>query len=152
MGESFPDGSILHAADPEPGKGFCAAALVIDKPENQFALAPCVRSADHAVHIRAVHQFLQDAKLLFGGRRHQILPLLRQDGQVCDAPLDVLGIVDIGWCKLHQVPHAPADEVMVALQVAIPTFADAQGLGNGLGYRGLFSYNQVEQSDLSFLS
>ena len=25
-----------------------------------------------------------------------------------DAPLDVLGIVDIGWSQFYQVPHAPA--------------------------------------------
>ena len=50
---------------------------------------------------RAVHQLLQDAKLFFRAGRHQILPLLRQDGQVCNAPLDVLGIVDVGRCQLH---------------------------------------------------
>ena len=38
---------------------------------------PCIRSTDHAVNIRAVHELLQDAKLLFGAGRHQILPLLR---------------------------------------------------------------------------
>ena len=79
----------------------------------------CIRSADDAIHIRAVHQLLQNAKLLFGGRRHQILPLLRQDGQVGNAPLDELFIVDIGWSQFYQVPHAPADEIAVALKVAI---------------------------------
>ena len=77
-------------------KGFFAARLLVHQTENQFALAPCVRCTDDTVHIRAVHQLLQDAKLLFGAGRHQILPLLRQDGQVCDAPLDVLGVVDVG--------------------------------------------------------
>ena len=62
---------------------------------------------------------MQDAKLLFGGRRHQILPLLRQDGQVCDAPLDILGIVDIGRSQLHQMTNAPADKIAVALKVAV---------------------------------
>ena len=62
---------------------------------------------------------MQDAKLLFGGRRHQILPLLRQDRQICNAPLDVLGIVNIGWGKLYQMPHAPADEITVALPITI---------------------------------
>ena len=80
---------------------------------------PCIAAVHNALHIRAVHEFLQDAKLLFGGRRHQILPLLRQDGQVCDAPLDVLGIVDIGRSKFHQMTHAPADEIAVALKVAV---------------------------------
>ena len=43
---------------------------------------PCIATIHDALHIWAVHQLLQDAELLFGGRRHQILPLLRQDGQV----------------------------------------------------------------------
>ena len=72
-----------------------------------------------AIHIRAVHEFFQDAELLFGGRRHQILPLLRQDGQVCDAPLDVFGIINIGRCQFHQMTNAPADEIAVALKVAV---------------------------------
>ena len=76
---------------------------------------PCIATIHDAVHIRAVHQLLQNAKLLFGGRRHQILPLLRQDGQVCDAPLNVLGIVDIGRCQLYQMPDAPADQIAVTL-------------------------------------
>ena len=75
----------------------------------------CVATVHDAVHIRAVHELLQDAKLLFGGRRNQILPLLRQDGQVSHAPLDVFGIVDVGRCQFHQVPHAPADKIAVTL-------------------------------------
>ena len=94
---------------------------------------PCIRSADHALHIRAVHQFLQDIKLLFGGRRHQILPLLRQDGQVCNAPLDVLGIVDVGRCQFHQVPHAPAYQIAVALKVAVLTSGGTEDFGIGHG-------------------
>ena len=62
---------------------------------------------------------MQDTKLFFGGRRHQILPLLRQDGQICNAPLGVLGIVDIGWGKLHQMTNTPADKIAVALKVAV---------------------------------
>ena len=93
--------NILHAGQPQTGKGFFAPSLLVHQTEDQFSLAPCVRSADHALHIRAVHQFLQDAELLFGGRRHKILPPFRQNGQICDTPLDVLGIVDIGRCQLH---------------------------------------------------
>ena len=79
----------------------------------------CIATVHDAIHIRAVHQLLQDAKLLFGGRRHQILPLLRQDGQVCDAPFDVLGIIHVGRCQLYQMPYAPADKIAVALKVTV---------------------------------
>lgn len=81
----------------------------------------CIAAVHDAVYIRALHQLLQDAKLFFRAGRHQILPLLRQDRQIGDAPLDVFGIVDIGWGKLHQMPHAPAYQIAVALKVAVLT-------------------------------
>ena len=80
-------------------------------------------------------------KLLFGAGRHQILPLLRQDGQICDAPLDVLSIVNIGWSQLHQMTHAPADEIAVALKVAVLTVGGTEDFSVGHGNRGLFCYN-----------
>ena len=103
---------------------------------------PCIRSADHTVHIRAVHELLQDAKLFFGGRRNQILPLLRQDGQVCDAPLDILGIVDVGRCQFHQMPHTPAYEIAVALKVAVLPVGRTENFCIGHGHRGLFRHDQ----------
>ena len=84
---------------------------------------------------------MQDAKLLFGAGRHQILPLLRQDGQVCDAPLDELFIVDIGWRKLHQMTNTPADKVAVAFKVAVLTAGGTEDFGVGHGNRGFFCYN-----------
>jgi len=131
MGETLPDGTFFHAGQPQAGKGLFAVRLLVHQPEDEFALTPCVRSTDHAVHIRAVHKFLQDAKLLLGGRRHQILPPFRQDGQICDAPLDVLGIVDIGRRKLNQMPHAPAYQIAVALKVAILTAGCTEDFGIG---------------------
>ena len=102
----------------------------------------CIATVHDAIHIRAVHQLLQDAKLLFGGRRHQILPLLRQDGQVCNAPLDVFGIVDIGRCQLYQMTHAPAYQITVALKVSILTFGGTENLGVGHGYGRFFRHDQ----------
>ena len=87
----------------------------------------CIATVHNALHIRAVHQLLQNAKLLFGGRRHQILPLLRQDGQICNAPLGVLGIVDIGWGKLHQMTNTPADKIAVPFKVAVLTAGGTEG-------------------------
>ena len=141
MGEPFSDSVFLHAGQPQAGEGLFAACLLVDKPENQFALAAGIATIHDAIHIRAVHQLLQDAELLFGGRRHQILPLLRQDGQVCNAPLDVLGIVDIGWGKLHQMTNTPADKIAVALKVAVLTAGGTEDFGVGHGNRGFFCYN-----------
>ena len=103
--------------------------------------ATSIRCTDNAIHIWAAHQLLQDTKLLFGGRRHQILPPFRQDGQICDAPLDVFGIVDIGRSKLHQMTHAPAYQITVALKVAVLTVGGTEDFGVGHGNRGLFCYN-----------
>ena len=103
---------------------------------------PCIRSADHAVHIRAVHEFFQNTKLLFGGRRNQILPLLRQDGQICNAPLDVLGIVDIGWSQFYQMTNAPADEIAVALQITVFAVGRAEDFGVGHGNGRFFRHDQ----------
>ena len=51
---------------------------------------------------------------------------------VVNAPLDVFGIVDIGWCQLHQVPHAPADEITVAFKVAVLTAGGTKDFGVSL--------------------
>ena len=83
----------------------------------------------------------EDAKLFFGGRRHQILPLLRQDGQICNAPLDVFGIVDIGRCQFHQMTNAPAYQIAVALQITVLTASRTEDFCVGHGHRGLFCYN-----------
>ena len=89
-----------------------------------------------------MHELLQDAKLLFGAGRHQILPPFRQDGQICDAPLDVLGIVDVGRCQFHQVPHAPAYQIAVALKVAVLTAGGTEDFGIGHGYGRFLRHDQ----------
>ena len=128
MGKARPDSGFLHAGQPQAGKGLFAPGLLVHQAEDQFSLAPGIATVHDAIHIRAVHQLLQDAELLFGASRHQILPLLRQDGQVCDAPLDVLGIVDIGWSQFYQMPDAPADEITVALPITILSIGRTENL------------------------
>ena len=81
MGESIPDGGILHAADPEPGKGFLAFALVIDKSENQLALPSGIGGTDQAVHVRPGHEAAKDLKLLLGSGRHQYCHVLGRMGR-----------------------------------------------------------------------
>ena len=111
----------------------------------------CIRSADHVVHIRVVHELLQDAELLFGGRRHKILPPFRQNGQICDTPLDVFGIVDVGRCQFHQVPHAPAYQITVALKVAVLTVGGTEDFSVSHGNGRLFRYDQFCDKNPSIL-
>ena len=101
----------------------------------------CIATVHNAIYVRAVHELLQDTELLFGGRRHQILPLLRQDGQICDAPLDILDIVDIGWSQFHQMTNAPAYQIAVTLQITVFAVGGTEDFGVGHGNRGLFCYN-----------
>ena len=143
MGESIPDGGILHAADPEPGKGFRAATLVIDESENQLPLAPGIGGTDELIHIGPGHEATQDFKLLLGSRRHQVLPCFGQDRQVRLGPFDQFGVITTGRGQLHQMANTPADEVFPSFQIPVPALGDAQGLGDGLGYRGLFAYDQI---------
>ena len=84
---------------------------------------------------------MQNAKLLFGGRRHEVLPLLRQDGQVGNAPLDELFIVDIGRGKFHQMTNAPAYQIAVALKVAILTVGGTEDFGIGHSDGWLFRHD-----------
>lgn len=104
---------------------------------------PCICCTDNAIHIWTVHHLLQNAKLLFGGRRHEILPLFRQDGQVCNAPLDVFGIINIGRCQFHQMTNAPADEITVALPITILSIGRTEDLCVSCPDRGLFRHYQA---------
>lgn len=128
MGEALPDGVFLHAGKPQARERLFAARLLVHQPEDEFALTSGIATVHEAVHIWAVHEFLQDAKLLFGAGRHQILPLLRQYGQICDAPLNVFGIVDIGRSQFYQMPDAPADEITVALPITILSIGRTENL------------------------
>ena len=111
----------------------------------------CIRSTDHAVHIRAVHQLLQDAKLFFGAGRHQILPLLRQDGQICDAPLGVLFVIDIGRSKFHQMTNAPAYQIAVTLQITVFAVGRTEDFGIGHGNGRFLCYDQFCDKNSSIL-
>ena len=128
-----------------------AASLLVHQAEDQFSLAPCVRSANHIVHIRAVHELLQDAKLLFSAGRHQILPLLRQDRQICNAPLNVFGIVDIGWSQLYQMPNTPAHQIAVALKIAVLTAGGTEDFGIGHGDGRFLRHDQFYDKNPSNL-
>ena len=39
-GKALADGAVLHRGNPKTGKGLCESGLLIDKAENQLALAP----------------------------------------------------------------------------------------------------------------
>ena len=103
----------------------------------------CIRSADDAIYIGAVHQVFQDTELLLGGGGHEVLPLLRQDGQVSDVPLNELFIVDIGWRKLYQMPNAPTNQIAIALQITVLAASCTKDFCIGHSDRWFFCYNKL---------
>ena len=103
---------------------------------------PCIGRSGHTVYIRAIHQLFQDTKLLFGGRRHKVLPLFRQNRQIGDAPLDILFIIHVGPSQLYQMPDAPADQIAVTLPVAILTVGCTEDFGVGHGNGRFFRHDQ----------
>ena len=105
---------------------------MIHQTENQFALTPSIRCTDQAVHIGSRHELFEDSKLLSGAGGHLILPLLWKNGKVGILPLSITLIVAFRGTQFHQMPHAPADQIAVALQIAIFTLGSAQDFGKTL--------------------
>ena len=142
--KALPDGCILHAGNPEPLYGFCAAGHLVDKAENQFSLPACVGRSGHTIHIGAVEQGTQNFKLLFLFVRDNELPQLGQDGQIFILPLAVFFIVLARFRKGHQMPDAPADKIPAALPVAVLLFIGPDHGGNAAGNTGLFGNHQLK--------
>ena len=136
MSEAIPDGLVLHAGDPEPKKGLAASGLMIDQPENEFSLSSGIRCADEALHILTLHELLQNAELLLGGRRHLILPSGGQDGKIGKVPFGIGFVVAFRRRQFHQMADTPADDVAVALQISIAAFVCAQHLGQDWATEG----------------
>ena len=141
--KALPDSGILHAGNPEPLYGFCAAGHLVDETENQFSLPACIGRGGHTVHIRAVEQRAHNFKLLFLFVRDDKLPRLGQDGQILIPPLTVFFIVLARLGKGHQMPDAPADQIPAALPIAVLLFGGPDHGGNAAGYAGLFGNHQL---------
>ena len=141
--KALSDGCILHAGNPEPLYGFCAAGHLVDETEDKFSLPACIGRGGHTVHIRAVEQRAHNFKLLFLFVRHDELPRLGQDGQILIPPLTVFFIVLARLGKGHQMPDAPADKIPAALPVAVLFFIGPDHGGNAAGNTGLFGDHQL---------
>ena len=131
-------GACLHRGNPKALYRLFAVAMCVHKTKNKLALAPGVGGADDALHILSSHEAPQDFKLLFFAFGDNILPAVRQDGQILPPPLGVFFIVNVGGSQLHQMPHAPRNEKTAALQIAVLALLRAEYGGDGLRHAGLF--------------
>ena len=117
----IPDGGVIQVDYPD-GRSFTSRLEYLD--DYHFDMGGLgnvfhITTVHHGINVCPVHEFFQNRKLLFGAGRHKVLPLLRQDGQVRDAPLHILLPIGTGRRKFHQMPHAPAYDIAAALKVAI---------------------------------
>ena len=69
------DGVRFHRGNPKTGKGLLAARLMIDKAENQLALAPGIAAVHHLGNVAAVQQLFQNGKLLSLAGSRGIFPM-----------------------------------------------------------------------------
>ena len=139
MLEAFADGGILQRADPQTLEGLGASGFVVDQPEDQLALTPCIGCTDqlgNALVLRERGQHLELRGFVLRDLKH---PVFRNNGQIVIPPLGIPLIVGAGVCQLHQMTEAPRNDVIAALHVAVLAGRRAQHLCDGLGNAGLFS-------------
>ena len=118
MGKARPDGGILHAADPEPGNGLRAAALLIHQPEDQLALPARRRwrrrdwstSGPVPSGLRRTSNCFLSATATPGTATSRAGWAGRRVAQL----LQACGSYAAGRSQLHQVAHAPAHEAAAA--------------------------------------
>ena len=139
MLEAFADGGVLQRADPQTLEGLGASGFVVDQPEDQLTLAPCIGCADQLGDALVLHESGQHLELLCFVLRDLKHPVFRNNGQIVIPPLGIPLIVGAGVCQLHQMTEAPRNNVIAALHVAVLAGRRAQHLCDGLGNTGLFS-------------
>ena len=139
MIEAFADGGVLQRADPQTLEGLGASGFVVDQPEDQLTLTPCIGCADKLSDTLVLHERGQHLELLCFVLRDLKHPVLRNNGQIVIPPLGIPLIIGAGVCQLHQMTETPRNDVIAALHVAVLAGRRAQNLCDGLGNAGLFS-------------
>ena len=139
MLEAFANGGVLQRADPQTLEGLGASGFVVDQPEDQLTLTPCIGCADKLGDALVLHESGQHLELLGFVLRDLKHPAFRNNGQIVIPPLGIPLIVGAGVCQLHQMTEAPRNDVITALHVAVLAGRRAQHLCDGLGNAGLFS-------------
>ena len=152
VGKALPDRRVLHRRNPEAGERFGTSGGLIDQPEDQLTLAPCVAGVDQLRHIRSFHQGTENVELggLFLG--HHIAEGGGQDGKVLIPPLLIAVIVGGRIRQPHQMPDAPGNEISISFKIAIGPGCDTQGRCNTLCYTRFFTDHQFAQFWSSFIS
>ena len=136
-----PDDLLLCLGiDPYTLLGFAPDAChICHQAVNIFSLTPGVCAHVNGLHIFSVQQPADDLKLLFHRRNDLVLKFLRQERQRLQAPFFQRRIVCFGIAHSDQMPHAPGNDRIFRLQIAVLSGClYFQRLGKLLGYTWLF--------------
>jgi len=144
------DGSILHAADPQPPDGEFASGKGIHTTENRFALTPRIAGIHHIIEFLAAEQFTQNIELRLLGIVYQQFPLNRENRQILKSPVLIAFIVVFRGCILCQMPQTPADHAIPTLQIPVLLPICTDHFCNGFRYARFFCNHQIFQRFLLF--
>ena len=147
--ESFDNGFLFQGRDPQAFHRQLAAGFLIYQPEDQFALAPGIRSADNMCNPLIVHQLFQNRKLLYRLGQHSILPYIRQDRKILIPPGLILFVIYFRLGRTDQMTDTPADNITVSADIAFVLFMRTEHVRNGSCHAGLFCNHKLSQ--FSFL-
>ena len=117
MVHAVPDRAFLQGRDPKAFHRFCAAALVIDEPENQFSFAAGIRRADHFRHLFMGQQEGKHIKLILCFLRNAVFPRLGEDRKILPPPFLKPFVVFLRHCQFHQMADTPADDPFIVEQI-----------------------------------
>ena len=79
----------------------------------------CIGGAHKAGYVVALHQGAQNVKLLLFLVGDDVLPRFREDGQIIIAPFLETLVIPASISKGHQMPDAPAHQIVVSLQISV---------------------------------
>ena len=106
---------IFHRGNPKPLKRLSAPGFVVHQSKDQLSLTTGICCTHNTCNIFSGHELFQNPKLFSRTGRNLILPVHRENRQVCISPFAVLRIIGFRLCQLHQMPHTPADHISVSL-------------------------------------
>ena len=127
---SLADSAFFQRRSPEALDGLAAMAVVVNQTENQLALASGIRRADDGFDIRAVHQGVQQLKLLFRLFIGDVLPRVGQNRQICAPPTRQPKVIVFRLRQRNQMTDAPGNQIAVSFEIAVFAIGCADDSGN----------------------
>ena len=126
-----------HGLQPQALERLLGAGVLDDVAEDQLALAPGVTGIDEAVHVLSFEQLLERLEPRQALLARQQVEVRRDDRQIGQTPLALLGLEGLGTGDFQQMPDRRGDHVLVAFVMVVLFFAAPERLGD-VGRNGRF--------------